>query len=46
MHSVELFKAFRREGTDPATFYGLLADDTVADIARFCQVYEATVLDV
>jgi len=46
MHSVELFRAFRREGTDPATFYGLLADDTVADIARFCQVYEATVLDV
>jgi SAM-dependent methyltransferase len=45
-HSVELFRAFRHEGTDPATFYGLLADDTVADIARFCQIYEATVLDV
>jgi SAM-dependent methyltransferase len=45
-HSVELFTAFRHEATDPATFYGLLADDTVADIARFCQVYEATVLDV
>jgi len=45
-HSVELFQAFRREGTDPETFYGLLADDTVADISRFCQVYESTVLDV
>ena len=45
-HSVELFKAFRHEATDPETFYGLLADDTVADVSRFCQVYEATVLDV
>jgi SAM-dependent methyltransferase len=45
-HSVELFKAFRREATDPETFYGLLADDTVADVSRFCQVNEATVLDV
>jgi len=46
MHSVELFKAFRHEATDPETFYGLLANDTVSDISRFCQVNEAIVLDV
>ncbi len=45
-HSVELFKAFRHESTDPETFYGLLADDTVADVSRFCQVNAATVFDV
>jgi SAM-dependent methyltransferase len=44
--SVELFRAFRHEGTDPATFYGLLADDTVSDVSRFCQVNESIVLDV
>lgn len=44
--SVELFKAFRHEGADPATFYGMLADDTVSDVARFCQLRGALVLDV
>jgi len=45
-HSVELFRAYRHEATDPETFYGLQADETVTDVARFCQVYEAIVLDV
>ncbi len=44
--SVELFKAFQHEGTDPATFYGLLADDTVADVTRFCSLEDTVVLDV
>jgi SAM-dependent methyltransferase len=44
--SYELFKAFRNEGDDPATFYGMLADDTVRDVSRYCQLVGATVLDV
>lgn len=44
--SYELFKAFRKEGTDPATFYGLLANDAVQDVSRYCQLVGATVLDV
>ena len=44
--SVELFRAFRHEGTEPARFYGLLADDTVSDASRFCQLNGSTVLDV
>jgi len=44
--SFQLFQAFRNEGTDPATFYGLLADDTVRDVSRYCQLVGATVLDV
>jgi arabinofuranan 3-O-arabinosyltransferase len=44
--SVELFRAFRHEGSDPATFYGLLADDTVSDVSRFCQLNGSLVLDV
>jgi SAM-dependent methyltransferase len=44
--SYELFQAFRHEGTDPATFYSLLADDTVRDVAEYCQVVGARVLDV
>jgi len=44
--SYQLFRAFRNEGTDPATFYRLLADDTVVDVSRYCQLVGATVLDV
>jgi SAM-dependent methyltransferase len=44
--SYQLFQAFRNEGTDPATFYRLLADDTVVDVSRYCQLVGATVLDV
>jgi SAM-dependent methyltransferase len=44
--SIDLFRAFRHERTDPASFYTLLADDTVADVGRFCQLKGAVVLDV
>ena len=44
--SYQLFQAFRNERTDPATFYRLLADDTVTDVSRYCQLVGATVLDV
>jgi SAM-dependent methyltransferase len=44
--SVEFFRAFLHESTDPEAFYGLLARETVADVARFSQVHEALVLDV
>ncbi len=44
--SYELFRAFRHEQTDPETFYRLLAYDTVSDVARYCQLNGATVLDV
>jgi SAM-dependent methyltransferase len=44
--SDEFFQAFRREGTDPETFYRMLADDTVSDVGRYCQLNGATVLDV
>jgi SAM-dependent methyltransferase len=44
--SVELFRAFRHEGSDPAAFYNLLADDTVAEVGRFCQLNGSIVLDV
>ena len=45
-HSMQLFEAFRHEGTDPETFYRLLADDTVSEVSRYCQLNGATVLDV
>lgn len=44
--SYQLFQAFRREGTDPATFYRLLAEDTVREVAHYCLLAGATVLDV
>jgi SAM-dependent methyltransferase len=44
--SLALFEAFRHEGTDPETFYRLLADDTVSEVSRYCQLNGATVLDV
>jgi SAM-dependent methyltransferase len=44
--SFQLFQAFKNEGTDPATFYRLLADDTVEDVSRYCQLVGAMVLDV
>ncbi|MFC7327599.1 class I SAM-dependent methyltransferase [Marinactinospora rubrisoli] len=33
--SVRLFRAFRREQTDPDHFYGILARDTVAQLAHY-----------
>ena len=44
--SIELLRAFRRSGSDPATFYGIVAAGTVADIAGYCDLSGSTVLDV
>jgi SAM-dependent methyltransferase len=44
--SVRLFRAFRAEQTDPDRFYGLLASDTVAQLARYVPLDGASVLDV
>ncbi|MGY1664465.1 class I SAM-dependent methyltransferase [Geodermatophilus sp. SYSU D00696] len=44
--SVRLFRAFLVEQTDPDTFYGALADDSVRQLARWTDLAGATVLDV
>lgn len=44
--SVELFRAFRVEQTDPAHFYGLLAADSVAQLRRWTPLEGRRVLDV
>ncbi len=44
--SVELFRAFRKEQTDPAYFYELLARDTVAQMSKYCELENKLVLDV
>jgi SAM-dependent methyltransferase len=44
--SLNLFSAFRREGTDPVAFYRLLAADTVQEVSRYCEPKGARVLDV
>jgi SAM-dependent methyltransferase len=44
--SVRLFKAFRVEQTDPALFYSLLADDTVAQLLDYGPLADRTVVDV
>jgi SAM-dependent methyltransferase len=44
--SYKLFQAFRHEQTDPSTFYRMLADDTVKDVAQYCQLVGSTILDV
>jgi SAM-dependent methyltransferase len=44
--SVRLFRAFRVEQTDPARFYGELAEDSVAMLRRWAPLRGATVLDV
>lgn len=44
--SIRLLRAFRREQTDPDFFYGLLARDTVAQLARYVSLRDAVVLDV
>ncbi|OLT26742.1 SAM-dependent methyltransferase [Nocardiopsis sp. CNR-923] len=44
--SVALFTAFRREQTDPAYFYGLLARDTVAQLRSYTPLDGRLVVDV
>jgi SAM-dependent methyltransferase len=44
--SVQLFRAFRLEQSDPDLFYGLLARDSVREVGRYLDLDGATVLDV
>ena len=44
--SVELFKAFRVEQTDPDRFYGLLAQDSVALVLHYAELTGRLVVDV
>ena len=44
--SAALLRAFRRESTDPGSFYPVLALDTVRQVARYTPLEDRTVLDV
>jgi SAM-dependent methyltransferase len=44
--SIRLFKGFRTEQQDPRAFYQLLADDTISEISRYCEVTGARVMDI
>lgn len=44
--SVRLLRDFRHEQTDPARFYGSLAADSAAQLAHFCDLDAALLLDV
>ncbi|MFI6477058.1 class I SAM-dependent methyltransferase [Nonomuraea sp. NPDC050663] len=44
--SVRLFRAFRKEQTDPDLFYGLLAQDTVAQLDSYTELKGSLVIDV
>lgn len=44
--SVQLFRAFLLEQTDPARFYRLLAADSVREVGRYAELSGASVLDV
>jgi SAM-dependent methyltransferase len=46
VRSVRLLSAFRREQADPAYFYGLVARDTIAQLASYTGLDGATVVDV
>ena len=44
--SVRLFRAFRKEQTDPDFFYGILAEDTVGQLRSYTDLDGAVVVDV
>jgi len=44
--SVHLFRLFRKEQTDPESFYEGLAEDTVSQIEGYCELRGRTVVDV
>ena len=44
--SVRLFRLFRKEQTDPESFYAGLAEDTVSQIEGYCELRDRTVVDV
>jgi SAM-dependent methyltransferase len=46
LRSVRLFRLFRKEQTDPESFYGALAEDTVSQIEDYCDLTGRRVVDV
>src|SRR5258705_12503155 len=44
--SVRLFRAFRKEQSDPDHFYGILATDSVRQISEYVRLNGAVILDV
>jgi SAM-dependent methyltransferase len=44
--SIRLFRLFRREQTDPESFYTGLAEDTVCSLEDYCELEGRTVVDV
>lgn len=44
--SIHLFRSFLVEQTDPDRFYGDLAEDSVAELSRFVELRDRSVLDV
>jgi len=43
---VRLFRLFRKEQSDPESFYSGLAEDTVAQLEDYCDLRGRTVVDV
>ncbi|HUE06865.1 MAG TPA: class I SAM-dependent methyltransferase [Acidimicrobiales bacterium] len=41
-----MFRGFRSEQEDPTAFYQLLADDTIREVSRYCQLSGARVIDI
>src|SRR5258708_1967592 len=46
LRSVRLFRLFRKEQTDPESFYTGLAEDTVRQVEDYCELQGRTVVDV
>jgi SAM-dependent methyltransferase len=46
LRSVDLYRLFRQEQTDPESFYTGLAEDTVGQLADYCDLRGRTVVDV
>jgi SAM-dependent methyltransferase len=46
LRSVQLYRLFRQEQTDPDRFYAGLAEDTVGQLADYCDLPGSTVVDV
>jgi SAM-dependent methyltransferase len=46
VRSWRLFRLFRSEQTDPELFYASLAEDTVEQVAEYCELAGRTVVDV
>jgi SAM-dependent methyltransferase len=44
--SLRLFRLFRKEQSDPETFYAALAEDTVCQIEGYCDLADCTVVDI